>query len=590
MPAPHTHRLEVELELEPGLLREVDLAMPAWSPGSYLVRDYARHVEGVTAWAGTRQLAVRKLDKQTWRVDAEGTAPTPIRVRYHVYAYELTVRTSHHDDRHAFVQGPSVFMYVRGRENEPCTVHVEAPAGWRIATALPPAAAPTESGARTFVARDYDELADSPIEAGIHEALAFQALGRPHSIAVVDAAHVDFDRDALVTDLRKVVEETARLFTGETDPLPYNEYTFILHLQPGAHGGLEHRASCTLLSSPFSLPRRGKGWNRRKYEDLLELCAHEYFHTWNIKRIRPEALGPFDYTRESYTRALWAMEGLTAYYDRLLVRRARLVGLEGYLDRMATDLGKLRQTPGRNLQSLEESSFDAWIKLYKPDEHTVNSTVSYYLKGSLVAMALDLDVRIRTEGARSLDHALAALWREARGGGPGFADASFKARIAEAVGLDLSEFFARYVEGREDPPFEELLGRVGIAVEAEEPEDGTAWLGVLCGDQGGAVRVKSTLDGGPAAAGGLYPGDDVVAIDGYRVANESALKDRLGMYRPGEAVRLTLFRREQLREITIPLGPAPAQRFTLSVDEAATPEAAARRTEWLGSATDEGSG
>ena len=575
-PAPHTHRIEVELTVSAPEGRALEVAMPAWSPGSYLVRDYARHVEDLRAESGGRAARVRKLDKHSWRIESD--SPGPVRVRYQVYAHELTVRTSHHDDRHAFVHGPSVLVRVLGREDEACEVRVEAPAGWTTVTAL------HETAPGVFRASGYDELADSPIEVGQLEVLRFDACGRPHTIAVIDPGALAWDREALVADTRAVVEEVVRFWGGEP---PYQRYAFIVMLQPGAHGGLEHKASSAILTSPFSLPRPGKGWDRKKYEDLLELLCHEFFHTWNVKRIRPEALGPFDYARENYTRALWAMEGITSYYDRLLVRRAGRMSIAGWCERTAEDLGKLRRTPGRNLQSLEESSFDAWIKLYKPDEHSVNSTVSYYLKGSLVMLALDLEIRLRTEGRRTLDDGMRALWEAAKDGGPGFEDASFRRRLGEAVGLELGEFFARFVEGREDPPLEELVLRGGLALapESTDEEEPKGWLGWIVEGGGGALRVRSVLDGGPASKAGVYPGVVVVALDGYRVTGEGAFGERLGRALVGETVRLTLFRRERLSEVQVVLEAAPPNKWTLEAAEGAGAEAVALREAWLGKDT-----
>ncbi len=573
-PAPHTHRIEVELTVAAPDARALEVALPAWSPGSYLVRDYARHVEGLSAEAGGRAARVRKLDKQTWRIETDVPGAT-VCVRYQVYAHELTVRTSHHDDRHAFVHGPSVFVRVLGREDEACEVRVEAPAGWSTVTAL------DETSPGVFRASGYDELADSPIQVGELEMLRFDACGRPHTIAVVDAGQIAWDREALIADTRAVVEEVVRFWGGEP---PYARYAFLVMLLPGGHGGLEHKASSAILTSPFSLPRPGRGWDRKKYEDLLELLCHEYFHTWNVKRIRPEALGPFDYARENYTRALWAMEGITSYYDRLLVRRAGRMTIAGWCERTADDIGKLRRTPGRRLQSLEESSFDAWIKLYKPDEHSVNSTVSYYLKGALVMLALDLEIRLRTEGRRTLDDGMRALWEAARGGGPGFEDASFQRRIGEAVGLELGEFFARFVAGRDDPPLEELCARGGLLLEAEaaDEDEPKCWLGWVVDGSASALRVRSVLDGGPASRAGVYPGDEVIALDGYRVTHEGAFGERLGRALVGETVKLTLFRRERLCEVAVVLEAAPPSKWTLAAAEGASEEAASFRAAWLG--------
>ena len=492
IPRPHTHLVEVEAryrELD-GLPPSIVLRMAGWTPGSYLVRDYARQVEGLeAATAGGERLSVEKLDKASWRIDRRGASE--VVVRYRVFAHELSVRTSHVDATHAFLNGAPTFLWLEERRGAPHEVILEAPAGWRTVTALTPL------GGDRWQAADLDQLIDSPIHLGggpVHE---IEAAGRPHQLAIwgrpePGAASVD----DLVADTRKIIEAHAAVFGGAP---PYDRYAFMLMLAPGVYGGLEHAASTALLSTPFAFA------TRKKYEELLELVSHEYFHLWNVKRIRPEALGPFDYTRENYTRSLWVVEGLTSYYDRYTLRRAGLQSVKRYLEKLAEEWGQVQAIPGRRKVSVEEASFDAWIKHYKPDENTVNSTISYYLKGSIVCLALDLEIRRRSGGRRSLDDVLRRLWTEFAAAGRGYPDAAVQREMERAVDLDLGPFFDRFVRGREDPDLAGALAGVGLTLQpkAEKPPEGEperppGWLGTLTREVAGRLAVAAVLGGSPA--------------------------------------------------------------------------------------------
>jgi predicted metalloprotease with PDZ domain len=538
----------------------VVVRMAAWTPGSYLVRDYARHVLSLRAEAGDgRPLRATKIDKAGWRVDLDGA--TEVVVSYQVYAHELTVRTNHVDATHAFVNGAPTYLWIPERADEPADVEVDAP-GWRVACALPEVA-----GVRR--ARDLDELIDSPIHAGESEIRTFPAAGRPVDLAIWGTPEPGAATlDDLVRDVSVIIEAYAAIFGG----VPYDRYLFMLMLVPNAHGGLEHKSSSACLGSSYAFSAR------KRYEELLELLSHEYFHLWNVKRIRPRALGPFDYTRENYTRSLWVCEGLTSYYDRYMVRRTGLQPASRYLEKLAEEWGRLLDTPGRKRQSLLESSFDAWIKLYKPDESTVNSTVSYYLKGGLVTICLDLEVRRRTAGARTLDHVLRRLWERRE---HAYADDEIKGEIERALDLDLSEFFDRYVSGTEDPDLAGALAGVGLTLrpkKQDEPAGG--WLGATLRTQEERLRVAAVLAGGPAEAGGLAPGDEIIAVDGFRV-DEKALGERMAARRPGQETRITVFCRDQLTERRVTLGERPAVWEIVPAEGAGEAEQALREG-WLG--------
>lgn len=589
MPEPHTHLYEVRVEAS-GLSGDTtDFVLPTWTPGSYMVREYARHVQEFGAEAEGAPLAWRKVDKQTWRIEADGAER--ITVHYKVYAYELTVRTSHLDASHGYFNGATVFMYVPGRTGEPLALRVEAPEGWRVTTGLEPLRT-EEQGLRAesdaagiddsvlspqspalFVAQDYDELVDCPVECGAHRLLTFEVDGIEHRIAIWGRGNEDEER--LVADTKRIVETQRDMFGG----LPYRHYTFILHLADG-RGGLEHRNSVTNLLNRWDFK------TARGYESFLGLQSHEFFHVWNVKRIRAEPLGPFDYTRENYTRQLWAMEGVTSYYTNLLLVRAGLMTPARYLETVADSIVSLQSLPGRALQSLEESSFDAWIKFYRPDENSSNTGISYYQKGSLVALLLDMEIRARTGGERSLDDVLRYLYETYPIDGPGIPeDGGYREAVERVAGGDFGPFFARYIAGTDELDYDAALAHAGVALRwaHKEPRpDGQppAWLGVATRTENGRLRVASLRSNGPAYAAGVSAGDEVVALDGWRV-DDGRLSARVGERSPGDSLTLSVFRRDELLHIPVTLAAAPFDKLTLA--RVAKPSAPQERVyrDWL---------
>lgn len=562
----HMHLFGVEARFPVGG-GDVDLKLPVWTPGSYLVREFERHIQDLecTALDGS-PLPVRKLDKATWRVDARSAVG--VIARYRVYANDLTVRSAHLDDTHGFFNGACLFVYFAPLAGKPARVTVEPPPGWRVTVGLP------SREPNRFDAKDYDELVDSPFEIGTHELHPFTAQGKPHQLAIWGKAGIA--RETLTADIVKIVDAAAALFA---DGVPYDDYTFLLMLSPGQYGGLEHRKSCALLHSPFTFHPR------KKYEELLELIAHEYFHLWNVKRIHPEALGPFDYQREAYTRALWVMEGVTSYYDRYLLVRAGLQKPDKYLEKLAEEIAKINGIPGRKKQSLEDSSFDAWIKLYRPDENSVNSTISYYLKGGVVALLLDLEIRFKSGGNKSLDDLMRLLWSRFGKYDKGFPEDSVQALAEEASGVALGEFFDRHVRGRDELEVERLLRTVGLTIAPDRDDDDEGeretWLGITTREDGDALMVASVLDGGPAAAAGLYANDQLLALDGFRV-DAASLKDRLAPKKAGEPARFTIFRRDELRSVDVTLAPKPDDKLKIAPARDATDDEKARYQSWMG--------
>lgn len=577
MPEPHTHLFHVEAAVDrPGA--EVELVLPVWTPGSYLVREYARHLEGIEAADGEgRRLDLERLDKHRFLVRAGGAARAV--VRYRVYANELTVRTCHLDGTHGYLNGAAVFPYARGREREPHALEVVAPAGWRVSTALPPAAGGAGGdGPAVFTARDYDELADSPLEIGTHRSLRFIALGRPHELALWGRGNADEAR--LADDARKVVEAIGALMGG----LPYERYLFIVHLGDRRRGGLEHASSTTL-----DVHRHGF-FPREVYEETLSLLAHEFLHVWNVKRLRPAAFVPYDYAREQYTRLLWWFEGATSYYEQVALARAGLTSPERRLREIGKALTTLERTPGAAKMSLEEASFLAWVKHYRPDENTPNSAISYYLKGELAAFALDL--ALRREG-RSLDDVLVALY--ARHAGTGLPEDGVERAVADLLGAERTRaFFDRHVRGT--APLELALDVVGVALRRRpaqgfddkggtksRPENGKPPAGFLGAElaSGPRLLVQSVREGSPAHRAGLYAEDEIVAEDGFRV-DRAQLWDRLCERGPGGSLRLTVFRRDELVPVPVALGPAPEDTVWLEPLPEATPAQRAAFEAWSG--------
>lgn len=589
MPAPHTHLFHVTLAVDgphPDALR---VALPVWTPGSYMVREFARHVQQMRATtADGTALECRKIDKSCWEVLGADTGT--VRISYQVYANDLTVRTSHLDGTHGYFNPASVCVYVPGREQEPCAVTVQVPQGWRITTGLPALGDdPTVRwddvgreflaaalGEASFLADSYDTLVDAPFECGTHRVLTFSVDGIPHEIAIW--GHGNEDDARLIADTRTIVETEKAMFGGT---LPYDRYVFIVHLADGRGGGLEHANSMTMLVDRFTFQPESA------YERYLALTAHEFFHVWNVKRIRPDVLGPFDYQRENYTRQLWTMEGITSYYTDLLLLRAGLIDRARYLELLADKIVLLQSQPGRLVQSLHQSSFDAWIKLYRPDENSVNSSISYYLKGELVAMLLDVEIRRRSAGAHSLDDVMRFLYEHYPISGPGFAETDgFIAAVETVTGLhgQFDDFFARTLGSTEELPYDEVLAAAGLHLFWSHKRGGERpplWLGVRTRTEHGKLLVAATLSGGPAERAGVYAGDELLALDGFRIG-ESTLNARLDERQAGDTVTISLFRRDVLLHMPLVLEHAPADRLALAEADDAPAGASALLTDWLG--------
>ena len=546
-PDPRNHLFQVTLTVaQPAAAQE--LVLPVWIPGSYLVREFARHLQGLQARQGRKACAITQIDKHRWRVDC--LPGKPLELRYAVLAHDDSVRTAWLDSTRAFFNGTSLCLRVEGQSAQPCSMDIDAPeliadsADWYCATALFPQKVNARGFGR-YVAQDYDHLVDCPVEMGPFWSARFTACGVPHRI-VVAGAPASFDGQRLVQDMRRICETTIRFWHGE-GPAPFDNYLFLLNVVNEGFGGLEHRNSTALICGRRDLPRQGEAKLTEGYTTLLGLVSHEYFHAWNVKRLRPAAFTQYDYTQENYTQMLWFFEGFTSYYDDLLLRRAGLIDDAGYLKLLTTTANQVLQAPGRQAQSVAQASFDAWTRYYRPDENTPNSTISYYSKGALVALCLDLT--LREAGRGTLDDVMRSLWQRT-GGGP-LTEADVAAVLTDQAGRSFATELAAWVHGTEDLPLKDLLEAQGVQV-LQEPSQVAQTLGLRVNESGGTVTLKVVLDGGAAAAAGMAAGDEWLGVEPVAEARQSR---RTAAASASQAAGWRLTRLEDL-----PLYAGPARR------------------------------
>jgi predicted metalloprotease with PDZ domain len=542
-----------------------------------MVRDFARHLYDldITDDEG-RPLASQRVDKQRWRVSHDGRA---VRATYRIFAFEVSVRTSFLDAERGFISGTSVFFFVEGQLERPCELQVEPPPDWQVHTALPALRGRRSS----FAARDYDELVDAPLELGQPRVHEFRVDDTRFQVTLSGRTNADVRR--LLSDLRKIVRAAGAMFDG----FPFQRYLFIVHFLPNRGGGLEHASSTALDVAGLAFE------DEKAYQNFNELAAHEFFHAWNVKRIRDRVLGPFDYTAENYTRLLWFHEGFTEYMESHVLLRAGLLSEERYLADLAESWGRFACRPGRTAP-LSELSFEAWIKQYKPAENHVNRAVSYYEKGKWAALILDLMLRQWTQGRRGLPDLFRRLWRDhARHGEP--IDVDVVRTAGEAVGgHSLADYFARFIDGRAELPVAALLRRSGVVVTARAPgepgpsgdDDQTkvrrrrGWTGLQFANNGAgaAAIVKNVIPGSPAWRAGLTFNDEILAVDGCRV-NAATVTKRLADHGPGAHLPIAFFRGDTLRTTALQVLRNPERRWTFALDERASSLARRARKAWL---------
>jgi predicted metalloprotease with PDZ domain len=572
---PKTHRLQVLVDIPDVNAATLDLVLPSWLPGSYHIQDQARNLRSLRAahhGTGT-PLPVSKQDKARWRIATEGASH--IEVRYEAYGHSTEDDGIDVTPEHLFLN-PGMFLpYVDGREREPLEVAVHAPSDWRVYTELP------EIGRSPprFRARDYDELVDEPIDCGTPVELTVRAAGIPHRILICGRGG-NFEAHQVETDVAKITEAAIRLMGSS----PLQHYTFFYHLADGTMpvmGGLEHKHSTSIVVGRTAFRPE------EEYRHVLGVTAHEYFHLYNVKRIRPRVLGPFDYTKENYTHLLWAMEGSTDYFTDVILLRAGLLPPPKYLEAVGKKVRGYLNTPGRKVQSLEELSFNTWIDEYKRYEETPNQSISYYLKGDLATMCLDLEIRHATEGRVSIETVFRTLWDEYGQKDRGLEEDEILTVANRATGLDLSDFFRKYIAGTIEIDFDSFLGRAGLKVEPQEKSPGKedeplpGWLGVKTKEDAGRARITAVLDDGPGRRAGLSPGDELVAFDGQRLTF-SDLSKALLRYPPGSSLEVTVFRRGLLTNVAVETGKAPPEKILITPVDDAGPLARRVYEGWIG--------
>jgi len=567
------------------------LYLPAWIRGSYMIRDFARNIISLEASSGGKRLSLEKLDKQTWSV---GPCEDALTVSYTVYAWDLSVRAAHLDTTHAYFNGPSLFLAIRGREQEPCECRIlPAPQGhlshWRVATTMPVHAV-DDRGFGSYRLSDYEALLDHPVEIGDLQSHTFKVRDKIHRFVLSEQYRADFER--ICSDLVKICATHAQLF----DDLPVTEYLFLLWVMGEGYGGLEHRNSTSLMCSREDLPVKTDNSLTEGYRRLLGLCSHEYFHLWNVKRITPAAFLENGLQQEVHTRQLWVFEGITSYYDDLALVRSGVIDAKNYFELLAQTITRVMRGSGRLKQTLEESSFDAWTKFYKQDENAPNAIVSYYSKGALFALALDLRIRLHTSGDLSLDDLMRRLWQTNGKSGMGLPERGFERIAMEVTGLDLQAFFDLGLRSTQDLPLAELLLPFGVGmrllpaqssadkgrvVEAmPETIQDRPVLGANLTTMNNELVLLQVFDGGAAQASGLAAGDVIVAVDELRL-NEKQLEKYLAGTAQGESVTIHVFRHDRLMAFEVIPQPAPADTCVLILSESTSSEQKARFDAWL---------
>jgi len=590
---PAGHRYHISLTVPKPDRAGQRLSLPAWIPGSYLIRDFARQVETISAKANGRAVVVTKLDNHTWQAAPCQGALT---VTITVYAWDLSVRGAHLDESHGFFNGTSVFLRVEGQEGEPCLLAIQPNRrlrGWRVYTSLPsaqglPGAARTPevgsgfgSGFGLYRAPNYDALIDHPVEMGRPQTVRFTVHGAVHELVFTGVAP-NLDTARIAKDVARICAAHIEFFEPDTRQAPFldssQRYVFLTMVTQDGYGGLEHRASTALMVARRDLPTLGQtgqteGYRREGYRRFLGLISHEYFHTWHVKRIKPAAFVPYDLTRENHTRLLWVFEGFTSYYDDLLLLRAGLITREQYLELLAQTITRVREGPGRFKQTVAQSSFDAWTRYYKQDENAVNAIVSYYTLGALAALGLDLLIRRASRGHHALDDVMRLMWQRYgrdfyRSPHPqGVPEDALPALIREATGVDAQAFIDAYVEGSRDMPLAQWLAPHGVTLTWQA--DGQtpsleATVRIEAHRDGARIVLASVSEGGAAHRAGLSAHDVLVAVAGLRVDASQNLDLLLAAYRPGDSVRVHVFRRDELRAFDVKLA-APRRRCVLQV-------------------------
>lgn len=570
-PQPQTHYAQVEMLISNWKDEHIDVKMPVWTPGSYLVREFAKNVEGFKAAGSTGQpLPVQKINKNTWRISSNNTSV--IKISYNVYAFEISVRTNFIDDSHAFLSPAATFMYPAGQLKQPSTIAIKPFKGWdKISTGLEP----VKGKPNTFYTPDFDILFDSPIEVGNQDTFAFTAAGVKHEIAMSGGGN--YDKSQLKADMSKIIEEETSIFQEN----PNKRYVFIIHNYQSGGGGLEHLNSTVLGAA------RDGYTNTDTYNGFLGLVAHEYFHLWNVKRLRPQALGPFDYENENYTSALWISEGFTAYYDNLILRRAGFYSPEQYLNELTKDINTVSNQPGGHIQSVAEASFDAWIKYYRPNENSANSTISYYGKGSLIGMLMDLEIMNATKGKKGLDDVMKQMYDlYYKKLDRGYTDSEFKEMVEKVAGRSFDEIYSDYVYGVVPIDYNRYLGYAGLKLVDENLAKNDAYLGVATAVNDGKIIVTSVARNSAAWIDGINVNDEILSINGNRISpgtdnKVSEITRFVSAAKPGEKLKIELVRDGLVKNLEVTLLKSTSVKYKIEIADKPTETQLAIRKKWL---------
>jgi predicted metalloprotease with PDZ domain len=564
MPEPHTHYFEVKTQVslskESSKQSFIDFKMAAWTPGSYLIREFAKNVESVSAQTNGKALSMQKINKNTWRVFLSKTSGiSNVELSYRVYAYEMSVRTSFLDDSHGYINPASVLMYLNTLKNEAQEIEILPYKDFKkVSTAL------KEIGKFKYLAKNLDELIDSPIEIGNHKVFEFKVGQVPHQIAFYGPAKVDSAK--FIADVQKMCE-TAQKVVGEH---PSDHYLFIIHNLFRGGGGLEHLNSTTCQVS------RGNYETDKGYKGILNLLAHEYFHLWNVKRIRPIALGPFDYENENYTHNLWFSEGITSYYADLISQRAGFISTTEYLTGLADEISAVENQPGNKVETVAESSWDAWIKYYRPNENSKNATISYYDKGSVLGGVLNLWIIQQTAGKKSLDDVFKYLYSNYyKKLQRGFTDAELEDAFTKTAGASAKSLFQNHIYGLFTPSYAGLFKAVGYQWTISNPGKVTPFLGLTVVNN----RITQLLKGGPAYQFGLNVGDEILKVNNV---NFEGVDKLISDKKPNDTVLFTIKRDGMERTMLITIVQSPIQNYVLNAEDNLSVEQKNLRKAWLG--------
>ena len=584
---PHAHIFKVKLEVnKPNPTGQI-LSLPAWIPGSYMIRDFAKNILNLEARSDNRLLSIEKIDKSTWKTEAVDTSIT---YEYEVYAWDLSVRSAHFDMTHAFFNGTSLCLMPHGLEDNVCNLTIQPPADikyaeWKVATSLEKTKI-DDQGFGIYQAENYDDLIDHPVEIGTHSEFDFTVEDTNHKMAFTGIHRADERR--LIQDISKICQTHCTMF-GELPKI--NEYLFLTMVTGDGYGGLEHRSSTSLMCSRNDLPLASEPQEpNEKYRNFLGLCSHEYFNTWNIKRIKPEIFLPYDLTTESYTRQLWAFEGITSYYDELALVRSKVISVDSYLELIGQTITRVLRGKGRFNQSIAESSFEAWTKFYKQDESAPNTIVSYYAKGALLALCLDLTIRKETNNTKSLDDVMRFLWLNYGKESIGVPEGKIEEITSEVTGINLDNFFADYLYGVKELPLEELLSDFGVKLNlrattsvddkggkpaADKSSTPSVSIGArLIADNIG-VKITQVFSNESAEIAGLSAGDIIIAINQLQV-NKSTIDNVINSYSANDELVIHAFRRDELKEFNLTLNQAELTTCYLTIIDTSD-----KQKEWL---------